>query len=106
MLHTVQTIGERVGLAAPQVGILKRVIVFRIPAKPVNPRYASTIDPTQEENSTVLLNNCPLRGSIDVAQSEANSSQWQSGSGQKWTLAQMESTLATSEGGQCPLNAM
>ena len=49
MLHTVQTIGERVGLAAPQVGILKRVIVFRIPAKPVNPRYASTIDPTQEE---------------------------------------------------------
>lgn len=49
MLHTVQTIGERVGLAAPQVGILKRVIVFRIPAKVVNPRYASIIDAEQVE---------------------------------------------------------
>lgn len=49
MLYTVQTIGERVGLAAPQVGILKRIVVFRIPAKPVNPRYASIADPTQEE---------------------------------------------------------
>ena len=49
ILHTVQTIGERVGLAAPQVGILKRIVVFRIPAKPVNPRYASTADPNQVE---------------------------------------------------------
>ncbi len=49
MLHTVQTIGERVGLAAPQVGILKRIVVFRIPAKPVNPRYAATADPDQIE---------------------------------------------------------
>jgi len=49
MLYTVQTIGERVGLAAPQIGILKRVIVFRIPAKPVNPRYTSTASTSQEE---------------------------------------------------------
>ena len=49
MLHTVQTIGERVGLAAPQVGILQRIVVFRIPAKPVNARYASTADPNQQE---------------------------------------------------------
>jgi len=49
MLYTVQTIGERVGLAAPQVGILKRIIVFRIPANPVNPRYASISDSKQAE---------------------------------------------------------
>lgn len=49
MLYTVQTIGERVGLAAPQVGILKRIVVFRIPAKILNPRYASTMDTTQTE---------------------------------------------------------
>ena len=32
MLYTIQTIGERMGLAAPQVGILKRIVVFRFPA--------------------------------------------------------------------------
>lgn len=49
MLYTVQTIGERVGLAAPQIGELKRIVVFRIPAKPVNPRYASISTEEQEE---------------------------------------------------------
>lgn len=49
MLYTVQSIGERVGLAAPQVGILKRIIVFRIPSKIVNPRYQSISNDNQEE---------------------------------------------------------
>jgi len=69
MLHTVQTIGERVGLAAPQVGILKRIVVFRIPAKPVNPRYASTTDSTQVEIPwTTLINPVitPLSDDITV----------------------------------------
>jgi peptide deformylase len=57
MLYTVQTIGERVGLAAPQVGILKRIVVFRIPAKPVNLRYAAISDPDQVEIPwTVFIN--------------------------------------------------
>ena len=50
MLVTIQHIGERVGLAAPQVGILKRIVVFRIPAKPAHDRYKSVVGSgTQEE---------------------------------------------------------
>jgi len=44
MLATIQNIGERVGLAAPQVGILKRIVVFRLPSKPVHDRYKSIAD--------------------------------------------------------------
>ncbi len=49
MFYTIQKIGERVGLAAPQVGILKRIVVFRVPSKPVNDRYKSISDADQEE---------------------------------------------------------
>lgn len=49
MLYTVQTIGERVGLAAPQVGIMKRIIVFRIPKNLVNERYKNIASDNQEE---------------------------------------------------------
>lgn len=49
MLHTIQTIGERVGLAAPQVGIQKRIIVYRVPEKPLNSRYHLISDEFQKE---------------------------------------------------------
>lgn len=49
MLFTIQSLGERVGLAAPQVGILKRIVVFRVPKKPVHSRYQSISDLDQPE---------------------------------------------------------
>jgi peptide deformylase len=49
LFYTIKTIGDRVGLAAPQVGILKRLAVFRIPPKPVNDRYKDISDLEQEE---------------------------------------------------------
>lgn len=49
MMFTIQSLGERVGLAAPQVGILKRIVVFRVPAKPVHSRYQSISDLDQPE---------------------------------------------------------
>jgi peptide deformylase len=54
MLATIQNIGERVGLAAPQVGI----VVFRIPAKPVHDRYKSIADPVVQEEIpwTAIIN--------------------------------------------------
>ena len=56
MLHTIQKIGERVGLAAPQVGILKRIIVFRIPSKPVHDRYKSISDEQEEIPWSAIIN--------------------------------------------------
>lgn len=50
MLNTIQSLGERVGLAAPQVGIMKRIIVFRIPAKPVHDRYKNISDANNNED--------------------------------------------------------
>ena len=46
---TIKSLGERVGLAAPQVGIMKRIVVFRVPAKPVHSRYKSISDLDQPE---------------------------------------------------------
>jgi len=57
MMHTIQNINERIGLAAPQVGILKRIVVYRIPATSVNPRYNNIAQDDQEEVPwTVLIN--------------------------------------------------
>jgi peptide deformylase len=58
MLYTIQTIGERMGLAAPQVGILKRIVVFRFPANLVHPRYKSVADskPQEEIPWTAIIN--------------------------------------------------
>lgn len=57
MFFTIQSIGERVGLAAPQVGILKRIVVFRIPLKPVNKRYQNISDTELKEIPwSVLIN--------------------------------------------------
>lgn len=49
MLFTIQSLGDRMGLAAPQVGIMKRIVIFRVTAKPVHKRYASISDPDQKE---------------------------------------------------------
>lgn len=49
MLFTIQSLGDRMGLAAPQVGIMKRIVVFRVTAKPVHERYVSISDADQPE---------------------------------------------------------
>jgi peptide deformylase len=57
MLYTTSYLNERVGLAAPQVGILKRIIVYRVPAKSINPRYDLISSAPQEEIPwSVLIN--------------------------------------------------
>jgi peptide deformylase len=57
LLFTIQKIDERVGLAAPQVGIMKRIVIFRVPNKPVNSRYNNIAGFNQEEIPwTVLIN--------------------------------------------------
>ena len=40
MKYTLISLGERVGLAAPQVFVSKRLLIFRVPEK-LHPRYAS-----------------------------------------------------------------
>lgn len=57
LLHTIKSIDGRVGLAAPQVGILKRIIVYRVPKKLVNDRYKN-IHSSEEEDIpwSVLIN--------------------------------------------------
>jgi len=61
MLYTINSLGERVGLAAPQVGISKRIIVFRVPNKPVHKRYQSISDLEQEEIPWTALINPTIR---------------------------------------------
>ena len=61
MLCTIQSLGERVGLAATQVGIMKRILVFRIPSKPVHSRYESISDKGQEEIPWTALINPQIR---------------------------------------------
>lgn len=58
MLATIQDIGERMGLAAPQVGILKRIVVFRFPSKLVHPRYKSVATSEDQEDIpwTAIIN--------------------------------------------------
>lgn len=57
MFATIHSFGERVGLAAPQVGILKRIIVYRVPAKPLNARYGLISNKGQEDIPwSVLIN--------------------------------------------------
>ena len=57
MFFTITSTKERVGLAAPQVGSLQRIVIFRIPQKSVNPRYNSISDDNQEEVPwNVLIN--------------------------------------------------
>lgn len=53
MVHTLESLGERIGLAAPQVGIFKRLVIFKIPQRP-HGRYK-----TQSQESvplTVMIN--------------------------------------------------
>lgn len=67
MLFTIQSIGERVGLAAPQVGILKRVIVYRVPATPVNSRYNNIqMESNVEIPWSVLINPMILSRDEDI----------------------------------------
>lgn len=61
MLATIQSLGERVGLAAPQVGIMKRIVVFRVPAKPVHSRYQSISDLEQPEIPWTAMMNPQIR---------------------------------------------
>lgn len=57
MLRTVKILGDRVGLAAPQVGILKRIIVYRVPSRSVNPRYKNIYNSEEQEIPwSVLIN--------------------------------------------------
>jgi peptide deformylase len=57
MQATLSALGERIGLAAPQVGISKRIVIFRVPKRIPNPRYALIPDYDQEEIPwTVLIN--------------------------------------------------
>lgn len=61
MLYTIQSLGDRMGLAAPQVGIMKRIVVFRVTAKPVHQRYASISDPNQVEIPWTAMINPKVR---------------------------------------------
>ena len=59
MLHTIQSIGERMGLAAPQVAIMKRIVVFRFPKNLVHGRYKSIADTTNPQEDipwTAIIN--------------------------------------------------
>lgn len=57
MIYTILSIQERVGIAAPQIGFLKRIIVYRVPVKPVNKRYVSISDgPQLDIPWSVLIN--------------------------------------------------
>lgn len=40
MTYTLEALGGRIGLAAPQVHIPLQLVIFRIPSSPPNPRYA------------------------------------------------------------------
>lgn len=42
MMETLEETGTFIGLAAPQIGIFLRIVVFRIPKDPPNPRYKLT----------------------------------------------------------------
>lgn len=61
MLYTIQSLGDRMGIAAPQVGIMKRILVYRIPAKPVHARYESIVDANQEEIPWTAIINPQIR---------------------------------------------
>lgn len=57
MLLTIKSFGDRVGLAAPQVGILKRIIVYRVPSSSVNPRYKNMYHSVEQDIPwSVLIN--------------------------------------------------
>lgn len=57
ILLTAKSLGDRVGLAAPQVGILKRIIVYRVPSRSVNPRYKNIYNSEEQDIPwSVLIN--------------------------------------------------
>lgn len=55
--ETAFSLGERVGLAAPQIGITKRILIFRVPLSPLNKRYSLiTNEKMPEIPWTILIN--------------------------------------------------
>ena len=68
ILLTAKSLGDRVGLAAPQVGILKRIIVYRVPANYANPRYKNIYNSEEQDIPwSVLINPIIEETKIDYA---------------------------------------